>query len=395
MKTVRLNGTGSAIADYLFTDVNFGSPAFAKFKSKTPGDGGLEPGKLVLLENFEAFCGVGTDDAIAAMVGNRSPDTFNLGGPSVVALINAAQLLSGSNTKVGFYSTNGNDSAGEKLRDILEKTPLDLGNYITAGEPAPVTYVLSDPTYNNGAGERTFVNGIRSAWRVEPDHLDEDFFTADIVLFGGTALVPNIHKHLATLTAKAKKQGCITVVTTVYDFPNQRKNPDEPWPLGESDETYKNTDLLITDREEALRLAGADTLDTAASTIIEKGVSALVVTNGAREVFCYADGRLFAKQRRLLPVSHAIEDARSQGPVPGDTTGAGDNFAGGVIASLIMQIQGGASPPFNIIDACAWGVASGDFACFYVGGTYLEDSPGKKRRKIEEIHDQYLRENGL
>jgi len=43
------------------------------------------------------------------------------------------------------------------------------------------------------------------------------------VLFGGTALVPNIHSELTELVKTGKDSGCVTIVTTVYDFPNERK----------------------------------------------------------------------------------------------------------------------------------------------------------------------------
>ena len=61
MRTITVNGTGSAIADSLFTGVDFTSPEFRSYCSKVPGDGGLEPGKLVLTEDFEAFTGKPAD----------------------------------------------------------------------------------------------------------------------------------------------------------------------------------------------------------------------------------------------------------------------------------------------------------------------------------------------
>ena len=34
---------------------------------------------------------------------------------------------------------------------------------------------------------------------IRPDELDDDFFNSDIVVFGGTALVPLIHDNMTTL----------------------------------------------------------------------------------------------------------------------------------------------------------------------------------------------------
>lgn len=92
-------------------------------------------------------------------------------------------------------------------------------------------------------------------------------------------------------------------------------------------------------------------------------------------------------------MSHAIEDARANGPVYGDTTGAGDNFAGGIIASVVAQLQDSGKRKINLAEACAWGIASGDFACFYVGGTYLEKKPGEKAAIVGGIVDTYIREH--
>ena len=120
----------------------------------------------------------------------------------------------------------------------------------------PSTVVLSDPSYDNGHGERMFINSIAAAWEYGPDNLDDDFFNSDIVVFGGTGLVPQIHDNLTSLLKKAKSKGCITIVNTVFDFRNEKANPSKKWPLGESDESYRYIDLLITDQEEAFRLSG-------------------------------------------------------------------------------------------------------------------------------------------
>ena len=52
-------GTGCGLLDYIYGQVNFASEAFQRCRSRTHGDGGLEPGKLsfteqALDENFKA-----------------------------------------------------------------------------------------------------------------------------------------------------------------------------------------------------------------------------------------------------------------------------------------------------------------------------------------------------
>ncbi len=75
----------------------------------------------------------------------------------------------------------------------------------------------------------------------------------------------------------------------------------------------------------------------------------------------------------------------------GDTTGCGDNFVGGVISSIVNQIVSGIAHP-DLKETCSRGIVSGGFACFYLGGTYLEDNPGEKRSKIEPYYDAYRKQ---
>lgn len=77
----------------------------------------------------------------------------------------------------------------------------------------------------------------------------------------------------------------------------------------------------------------------------------------------------------------------------GDTTGCGDNFAGGVIASVVRQIYSGRKV-LDMSDACRWGVVNGGFACFYTGGTYYEDEPGEKSGKLQSLYKDYCRQLG-
>ena len=77
----------------------------------------------------------------------------------------------------------------------------------------------------------------------------------------------------------------------------------------------------------------------------------------------------------------------------GDTTGCGDNFAGGIVASLIMQMEAGRKPgSFSLLEAAAWGAASGGAACFQIGGTHIEKARGEKYKILSRYADAYARE---
>jgi sugar/nucleoside kinase (ribokinase family) len=143
------------------------------------------------------------------------------------------------------YGCCGDDDNGRFLLSSLGKTPLHLSKFrVNKGSSTASTTVLSDPEYDNGNGERIFINTIGASWQYHADELDDDFIASDIVLFGGTALVPDIHSHLDSLLAKSKHNGCFTVVSTVFDFRSEKEHPDCPWTLGANNDSYTSVDLI-------------------------------------------------------------------------------------------------------------------------------------------------------
>ncbi len=391
-------GTGCALADYLYTGVRFDSPAFLKYLSHKDGDGGLTPGKLVFTEELEKFSGTPYAEICKELTGGEAPAAFNIGGPGLVSLINTSQLLNKENFETHFYGGTGNDDTAERIYEMVRKTPLKIDHYRKISEKrTPFTDVLSDITYDNNHGERTFINNIGAAWDYSPDFLGDDFFDADIVCFGGTALVPQIHDNLTSLLRLAKQNGCLTVVNTVFDFRNEKLHPGQPWPLVDTPESYQFIDVLIMDCEESLKISGKKSIEDAAVYFISQNVTALVITNGSRELYAYSNGDLFEKTELMkLPVSKKVTEDLTRDPgLKGDTTGCGDNFTGGIIASLAMQLLFEEIGKFNFTDALSWGVASGGFACFYVGGTYIEKSEGEKRKIVQEFKEGYIQQINL
>ncbi len=391
-----ISGTGCALADYLYTNIRFHDPAFQKYLSIRPGDGGLSPGKLVFTEEIEAFAKKPYMQIIKDLNGNKASSAFNVGGPGLVSMINASQLLDREHFEVKFYGGMGTDKIAERiLQNLNKKIPLDITNYkAVSDKPTPSTHVLSDPTFNKGRGERTFINNIGAAWHYQPDDLMNDFFNAHLVCFGGTALVPHIHDQLPTLLREARRNNCRTVVNTVFDFRNEKVDPVKPWPLCDCPEDYKNIDLLIMDAEEAMRISGAWSLVSAAMFFVEMGVAAFIITNGADEFLAFSNGTVFQrKELSNLPVSAQVTLDLVRNPsLKGDTTGCGDNFAGGAIASFARQLKYAAPGDLSFDEVLSWAVASGGFACFYHGGTYFEKKPGEKYTRIEDYKNEYLKQ---
>ncbi len=388
---MKINVCGCALVDHLFTDIRFSAPEMAPYLSKQDGDGGIAPGKLVFAEDLEQFAKTEYDQILAAVTGGRKPDAVNLGGPAIVGAINAAQILYQDDARFSFCGAGGNDETGSVLRSIAAKTPLDMTMYRTETGSTPCTDVLSDPAYHNGKGERSFINRIGIAAEVMPD---ASFFEGDVLWFAATALTPRIHDSLTELLLQAKQNGKYTILSTVFDFRNEKKDPVAPWPLGsDSAVSYKNIDLLIVDCEEALRMSGKTSLEEAFAFFTASGVSAFFITFGAKDFFAWSDGRIFEKTDGVLtlPVSALADQDMAEHPERrGDTTGCGDNFAGGIVASFVRQkLEQKADGTLSVMDAAAWAAASGGAACFCKGGTFLESYPGEKYAILKRYADAY------
>jgi sugar/nucleoside kinase (ribokinase family) len=392
---IRINGTGCALADFFYTNVKFNDPKFLKYLSKNVGDGGLSPGKLVFTEELVQFSNKPYNEILKDLTGNDSPDSFNIGGPSLVSLINASQLLSSSEFEVNFYGNAGNDHIAKRIFDTVQKTPLNISNYEKlSNRETAFTDVFSDFTYDEGQGERTFVNNIGAAWDYTPEMLSTDFFDAQIVCFGGTALVPQIHDSLTDLLNEAKKNHCITVVNTVFDFRNEKNAPGKPWPLGNTRESLKLIDVLIMDLEEALKISAQKTIDDAARYFEQQHVSSFIITCGSKDSIVYSNGSLFRKLAiTRFPVSQLVlDELKNNECLRGDTTGCGDNFVGGIIASLAMQLKSKDIGKFDLPVAISWATASGGFSCYYVGGAFLEKFVGEKLERISKHQIEYLKQ---
>jgi len=391
-RKIRISGVGCALVDFVYTQANFDSPEFSKYSSKEDGDGGLSPGKLVFIDELESFAKKSYNE-ILLEINKGTYHKYNIGGPALVSLIHASQLLPEDKFEVSFYGSAGTDNISDFIFDLLKHIPLNVAHYLKISDkPSPFTHVISDSNFSSGEGERTFVNNIGAAWDFTPEMLTEDFFKSELVCFGGTALVPNIHDNLTYLLVKSKLNNSITIVNTVFDFRSEKINPTKPWPIGDSKESLKLIDVLIMDCEEALKISGKDNLHEAAVYFKEAGVSSFFITNGIKDVIIYSNGKLFNKyQISYFPVSDKIINELKANPkLKGDTTGCGDNFVGGIITSIANQYENTERGKFSIIDALTLGVVSGGFARFYIGGTFTETKKGEKKDKIKAYQTTYL-----
>ncbi len=390
MDKLKISGLGCTLLDFVYNGIDFKGPGFQKYRSRKTGDGGLTPGQLVFLEELEKFAGKQFEKIIDEIAGERKPDAFNIGGPAIVSIIHAAQLLPGE-AEIRFVASIGRDWIGERILDILSRAPVSSNDFVWKDARTPFTNVLSDPNFNLGSGERTFVNNMGAAEELSPEDLPAGFLDADILALGGTALVPTIHDRLDEILDGAG-ESTFKLVNTVFDFRNEKRSPGKPWPIGKDHRSFSSIDLLIMDREEALKISSKNSLDKALAYFMESPLKAFMVTDGTEPVSIYADKAIYgpAGHDRImkLPVSGSLLHLSMSDNPDADTTGAGDNFVGGVIYSLASQLSMGADHP-DLLEAAKWGIVSGGFACTYMGGTFLEEYLGQKMEVISKFYELY------
>ncbi|WP_168203450.1 carbohydrate kinase family protein [Oceanispirochaeta crateris] len=388
---MRISGAGCCLYDYLYKHISFNAQSFRDFLSITPGDGGVTPGELVFAENLSEYKNSSVESCIEQITNGQDPDTVNLGGPALVSLVHSAQMLP-SEWEIILYSCLGDDAESKRLQKDMSGFSLHFHSNIAIGLPVPSTIVLSDPEWNEGSGERTFINTLGSAMAFSPDMIDDNFFNSDIFVWGGTALVPPLHDSLGTLTRKARERNGFNIVGTVYDFRNQATDPEGPWPLGTHEESaYPWIDILITDKEEAHRLSMTDSVADAADYFLGQGCGACIITQGNDRIYVKTGSDKFIPiNGKKFPVSQWVnEDLRLHPEKRGDTTGCGDNFMGGIIVSIARQISKKTSELIDLEDSIIEGVSAGGFALYQMGGVYTETEQGYKKTRINEIKSHY------
>jgi sugar/nucleoside kinase (ribokinase family) len=255
-----------------------------------------------------------------------------VGGSAAITAVAAARL----GLNVALVAAVGADPAGAFMLDQLTREGVDVSAVVVRAQtPTGMTVALSrgrDRAILTALGAMTSltaadVPGSLLA-RARHVHVSAYFLLED-----------SLGPGLAGLLAAARAGGATTSLDTNWD-------PSERWGDERLAAAIAQTDLLLPNEAEALRLSGAGSLDAAVSALTAVGRS-LVVKLGERGVTC-AD-------RSTL--SHVSVPA----VLPVDTTGAGDCFNAGLIAGLL---QGLALPA-----AAALGCAAGALSTGGLGGT--------------------------
>ncbi|MDB5102439.1 MAG: PfkB domain protein [Fibrobacteres bacterium] len=417
----RIHGAGCGLADYIHGDIDFNAPRIRPYHSRVPGDGGLEMGKVSLLGDLLLFAADrrAQGETLAAdwesiladlTVPGAAPPLFNAGGPAAAALTSAAQLLRPSRTPVTYYAISGDDGDAARIRHTLAQTPLDMNCFRRRPGRTASAHVFSDPRADGGRGDRFFIHRPGDDFPIEEAFQGESFFQAALNLYAGTAEVPSLHRALPSMLQKSRRRGALTLVSLVHDSAAEKAAPGAPWPMGEG-EAFPFIDLLVADEGEIRGLAGlagegspARSLEACVESLIARGLTSIVATRGPDPVYYRSIGGIFGEAGGHAPVHAGLAaSVLDRGRNPGDTSGAGDNFLGGLMADIIHQIladdfypKGEAHverellevSPLRLRRAVEFGNLAGGLACLQFGGIRLERTTGENLARIRALLPQ-------
>ncbi len=393
---IKVNATGCLLLDKLYNHIPFNSKAYRSSESKNAGDGGLVTGGLTFAEALSEFANTEYPNILSELTEGREPDNSSIGGPGIVPIIHCAQVCRRKDIHYRFAGVLGQDANGKKLRELLNKTHFPDDDLTVLNNATPCTDVLSDQNYKNGQGERTFINTIGAAGAYGMKCLPADFFNADFLQFGGTALLPPLHDNLDELCGKGKKKGAFIMVNTVFDFRNEAKLKGKPWPLVEN---YSNIDLLAVDREESLKISGQKNPQEALQWFLNMGCGAIIITQGVNDVLMAVNNNSSFRElsQNSMPTCRYADNILKSITAPRDTTGCGDNFVGGLIDSLAHQMAERQENQenknkLNLEEAVISATAASSLALTCLGGVYYENEPGEKLAIMQPYFEAYRKQ---
>jgi sugar/nucleoside kinase (ribokinase family) len=253
---------------------------------------------------------------------------LTLGGSGAITAAGAARL----GLKVAFAGRVGDDAGGRFVRDALEERGVDTSALtVDPSVPTPLTTVLTRD------GDRAIVTSpgtlaATCAGDVPPALLAASRHVHSSSYF----LLPKLAPALPGLLRTARGHGATTSVDTNDD-------PAGNWDVGN---LLRETDFLLPNVAEAVRLTGAAGPWEAATSLAARG-PVVVVKDGADGAFCCRDGELTTAPG--IPAAAV------------DTVGAGDSFDAGFLAGVLAGL------PLQTALRC--GVVCGGFSVRAHGGT--------------------------
>jgi sugar/nucleoside kinase (ribokinase family) len=230
---------------------------------------------------------------------------LTVGGSGAIVATGAARL----GLRVGFCGVVGDDPFGDFLRDELERRGVDVGGLVVdVARPTGVTVVLARPNDRAILTHAGTIADLRTDL-IDPARLGRARHVHVSSYFLQRSLAP----ELPALFGHVRAGGATTSVDPNWD-------PSEGWDGGLRD-LLGHIDVFLPNAAEATRIAHVAELDDAVLALAER--AGVVVAKAG------ADGALAAHGERLVrAAAPTIIDAL-------DTTGAGDAFDAGYLASML------------------------------------------------------------
>jgi sugar/nucleoside kinase (ribokinase family) len=229
---------------------------------------------------------------------------LTVGGSGAIVACGAARL----GLRVGFCGVVGNDLFGRFLRDELDRSGVDVGWLVVDPDrPTGVTVVLARPNDRAILTHAGTIGSLRIEL-VDPALLDN----ARHVHVSSYFLQHRLAPDLPAMFGRVHARGATTSVDPNWD-------PSERWDGGLRD-VLAHTDVFLPNAAEATRIADVAELDDA--VVVLARLAGLVVAKAG------AEGAVAAQGDRLIRASAPSID-------PLDTTGAGDAFDAGFLASRL------------------------------------------------------------
>jgi sugar/nucleoside kinase (ribokinase family) len=298
--------------------------------------------------------GGGGRDIDLVVVGDCNPDVMVLGGDVTPAFGQQEKLVEGISMVVGgsaaitavaaarlglsveLVAAVGADPAGEFMLSQLAQEGVGNGAVaVRDSVPTGMTVALS-----RGA-DRAILTALGAVASLTTQDVPATLLARarHVHVSSYFLLERSLGPGLAAMLASARAAGATTSLDTNWD-------PAEEWGDGQLRASLAQTDVLLPNEQEAMRIAGEPNLPAAADALTAAGPR-LAVKLGERGVLC-ADGRVWHRVE-LPPVT------------PVDTTGAGDCFNAGLIAGLLRGLA--------LSDAATLGCAVGALSTRAAGGT--------------------------
>lgn len=218
--------------------------------------------------------------------------------------LNQAVAAARSSAKTSMIGAVGDDPYSQTLRDVLGAGSIDSRLVRTINGPCGTAIIEVDAS---GQNRIVVIPGANA--EMKASEVSGSEFSSDSILL---AQLESPVAELSAIFASAKAQGAKTILN--------------PAPAIELPDSFlRNVDILVPNQHEAKLLSGlaADSRDeaiAAAKSLLQRGVSAVVVTlgeNGA--VYVSASEEIYQPAFKVSPV---------------DTTAAGDAFCGAFAAEL-------------------------------------------------------------